>query len=216
MELGALAIILGLMIALPIGVFSAIRQDTAGDYVARSFAIICISVPGFWLGTMVLLYPSIWWGWVVPVEYIPFVENPLRNLQMFAIPSIIMGMLAAGGTMRITRTMILEVLRQDYVRTAWSKGLRERAVVIRHVLRNAFIPMITIVGMQIPGMIGGAVIIEQIFALPGMGRLMLGALAQRDYIVVSGVNLVVAFVVVVMNLVVDLTYGLLDPRVHYK
>jgi peptide/nickel transport system permease protein len=215
-ELGFLAIIIGLVIALPIGVYSAVRQDTAGDYLGRSLAIIFISIPSFWTGTMIMIYPSIWWGWSPPMELITFTDDPMGNLRMFAIPSIILGMALSGTTMRMTRTMMLEELRQDYIRTAWSKGLKERVVVMRHALRNSLIPVITIIGYQIPLIVGGSVIIEQIFVLPGIGRLMVQALGQRDYTVVSGVNLFVAAVVLLVNLLVDVTYGFLDPRVHYR
>ncbi|MFC1952007.1 ABC transporter permease [Chloroflexota bacterium] len=216
LELGIMALIVGQLIALPIGIFSALRQDTWGDYIARSFAIMCIAVPGFWLGTMVIVFPSIWWGYMPPVTFIPFTENPLDNLRMFIVPAIVMGMALSGTTMRMTRTMMLEVLKQDYIRTAWAKGLRERTVVIRHALKNALIPVITIVGLQIPVLIGGTIIIEQIFCLPGMGRLLMEAIGLRDYPVVSTVMLFFGVIMVLVNLAVDLTYGFLDPRVKYR
>ena len=215
-ELGLLALIIAQLIALPVGVYSALRQDTWGDYIARSFAILCIAVPSFWLGTMVIVFPSIWWGYSTPIMLIRFTDDPIGNLKMFIIPAIVLGMVMSGGTMRMTRTMMLEVLRQDYIRTAWAKGLRERVVIIRHALRNALIPVITIIGIYMPVMIGGAVIIEQIFCLPGMGRLLINATLMRDYTVVSGVMLFFAVGMVLINLMVDLTYGFLDPRVHYK
>ena len=215
-ELGLLALVISLVVAFPIGIYSAIRQDTVGDYGGRSLAIIFISVPGFWIATMIVLYPSIWWGWSPPVELIPFMEDPLGNLGMFAIPSVILGMAGAGWFMRMTRSMMLEVLRQDYIRTAWSKGLRERVVVVRHALKNAFIPVITIVGMELPILVSGAVIIEQIFGLPGMGRLMINSLQLRDYTMVSGINLVIATAIVGANLLVDVSYAFLDPRVRYS
>jgi peptide/nickel transport system permease protein len=214
LELGILAILVGTLIALPIGIFSAIRQDTVGDYTGRSFAIICIAVPGFWIGTMVMVLPAVWWRWTPSMEYIPLVKDPLGNLQMFIIPAAILGMVLSGTTMRMTRTMMLEVLRQDYIRTAWSKGLRERVVVVRHALKNAFIPVITILGLQIPLLVGGAVITEQIFNLPGVGRLLLNALSNRDYVMVSGVNVFVATVVLLSNLMIDVTYAFLDPRIR--
>ena len=213
-ELGILAILIGTLIAIPIGIYSAIRQDTAGDYAGRSFAILCIAVPGFWIGTMVMVFPSIWWGWTPSMEYIPLVDDPLGNLQMFIIPAAILGMVLSGTTMRMTRAMMLEVLRQDYIRTAWSKGLRERVVVMRHALKNAFIPVITILGLQIPLLVGGAVITEQIFNLPGVGRLLLNALGNRDYVMVSGVNVFVATAVLLSNLMIDITYAFLDPRIR--
>ena len=213
-ELGVLAVIVGLLIALPIGIYSAIRQETLGDYGGRTVGILFLCIPNFWLGTIVMIYPSIWWGWSPPMELVKFVDDPLGNLGMFTIPAVILGASMAGVTMRMTRTTMLEVLRQDYVRTAWSKGLKERVVIIRHSLKNAFIPVITIVGMQLPLLVAGAVIMEQIFGLPGVGRLFLGALIERDYTMVSGINLFIATVIIGINLLVDITYGYLDPRVQ--
>ena len=214
-ELGLLAIVIGLVIALPVGIYSAMRQDTAADYVGRSVAILGLATPNFWLGLMVVLYPAIWWGWSPPMELIPFAEDPLGNLGTFLIPSLILGTASAAATMRMTRTMMLEVLRQDYIRTAWAKGLRERVVVMRHAVKNALIPVVTLIGLQLPILIGGSVIMENIFNLPGLGRLMLVALMDRDYPVVSGVNLFFGTAVVLFNLLIDLLYTWLDPRVRY-
>ena len=216
LELGLMGIIVAQLIALPIGIYSALRQDKWGDYIGRSFAILCISVPGFWVATLVIVFPSIWWNYMPPIMLIPFTEDPIGNLKMFIVPAIVLGMALAGGTMRMTRTMMLEVLRQDYIRTAWAKGLRERVVVMRHALKNAFIPVVTLIGLQVPVIIGGTVIIEQIFLLPGLGRLTLDALMQRDYPLLSGVMLFFGVGLVLINLAVDLTYAYLDPRVHYK
>ena len=185
-ELGVLAIVIGLVIALPVGIYSAMRQDTAADYVGRSAAIIGMATPNFWLALMVMIFPAIWWGWAPPMKWIPFTEDPLRNLGVLIIPSVILGTASAAATMRMTRTMMLEVLRQDYIRTAWAKGLKERVVIMRHAIKNAFIPVVTLIGLQLPILVGGAVIIESIFNLPGLGRLLLNALNQRDYPVVSG------------------------------
>ena len=215
-ELGVLAIVIGLVIALPVGIYSAIRQYTVADYVGRSFAIIGLATPNFWLGLMVMIYPAIWWSWSPPMQLIPFSEDPLGNLGMFLIPSLILGTASAAATMRMTRTMMLEVLRQDYIRTAWSKGLKERIVVIRHAIKNALIPVVTLIGLQLPILIGGAVIIENIFNLPGLGRLMLDALEIRDYPLVSGINLLFATAVVGINLMIDLIYAYLDTRVRYE
>ena len=215
-ELGLLAIFIGLVIALPVGIYSAMRQDTAADYLGRSVAIIGLATPNFWLAIMVLIYPTIWWGWTPPLEYIPFSEDPLGNLAGFFIPSLILGTAMAAATMRMTRTMTLEVLRQDYIRTAWSKGMAERVVIVRHTLKNALIPVVTLVGLQMPILVGGAVIMENIFALPGLGRLMLDALQSRDYPVVQGTNLFFATGVVLLNLLIDLIYPYLDPRVRYE
>ena len=215
-ELGLMAIAIGLIIALPVGIYSAIRQDTAADYVGRSVAIIGLATPNFWLGIMVMIFPAIWWGWSPPMEWIPLTEDPLGNIGVFIIPSLILGTAMSAATMRMTRTMVLEVLRQDYIRTAWSKGLKERVVIMRHALKNAFMPVLTLVGMQFPVLVGGSVIMENIFNLPGLGRLMVVALIERDYPVVSGVNLFFATAVVGINLMIDLIYPYLDPRVRYS
>lgn len=215
-ELGIMGIVIGLLIALPVGIYSAVRQDTGTDYIARSFAIFCIAVPGFWLGTLIIIFPSIWWGWSPAIIYIPFAEDPGGNFVQFIVPGALLGMALSGVTMRMTRTMMLEVLRQDYIRTAWAKGLKERVVVMRHALRNALIPIVTIVGFQVPVLVGGSVIMEQIFVLPGIGRLMLDAANTRDYNVIIGITLVLAVVILFNNLVVDLSYAYLDPRVKYR
>ena len=215
LELGFMAILIGLVIALPVGIYSAIRQDSAADFLGRSVAIIGLATPNFWLGIMVMIYPAIWWGWSPPLELVSFTEDPLGNLWGFLIPSLILGTASAAATMRMTRTMMLEVLRQDYIRTAWSKGLRERAVVIRHAVKNALIPVVSLIGLQLPILVGGAVIMENIFNLPGLGRLLLNALNDRDYPIVSGINLFFATGVVVINLLIDVLYAVVDPRVRY-
>ena len=186
------------------------------DYVGRSFAILSLATPAFWLATLVIVFPSIWWGWSPPVQLIPFSENPLGNLGQFFIPAFLMGTAMSAGIMRMLRTTMLDVLRQDYVRTAWSKGLRERVVVIRHAMRNAMIPVIGMIVGQIGVMIGGSVIMEQIFALPGMGRLFLDAINNRDYPYVSALNLIFGTIGMVLVLVIDLSYAYLDPRIRYR
>ena len=214
-ELGILGIIIAQLIALPIGIYSALRQDSLGDYAARTFAIICIAIPGFWIATLIIVFASIWWRYSPPMMVISFFKDPIGNLGTFIIPSIILGMGMAGGTMRYVRTMMLEVLRQDYIRTAWAKGLSERVVVMRHALKNALIPIITIIGYQVPVIIGGTVIIENIFNLPGMGRLLMNALSMRDYAIVAGVMIVIGLSMVLINLATDLTYDYLDPRTRH-
>ena len=215
-ELGFLSFLIAQLVAFPIGIYSAIRQETLGDYLGRAFAILSLATPAFWLATMLMVFPSIWWGWSPAAVYIPLVENPGGNLIQFTIPAILLGTAMSATTMRMLRTTMLEVLRQDYVRTAWSKGLKERIVIIRHGLRNAMIPVITIISGQIPIMIGGTVIIEQIFALPGMGRLFLEAIVTRDYPYISALNLILAVVGLLLILLCDLSYAWLDPRVRYK
>ena len=208
-ELGILSLFIALLVAIPIGVYSAVRQETVGDYAGRTISILGLAVPSFWIGTMVVILPAIWWGWSPPMEVVPFFEDPVANLQAFIIPSLILGFALSAVTMRMTRTMMLEVLRQDYVRTAWAKGLTERVVVLRHALRNALI------GLLVPFLFGGAVIIEQIFTIPGMGQLLLDSVSTRDYPLITGICLIIGFLIILLNLVVDLCYAFLDPKVRY-
>ena len=215
LQLGGMAIIFSLIIALPVGIVSGIRPESRIDQVLRSFAILLICVPDFWLGTMVVVYPALWWGWAPPLFFVRFGDDPLGNLSQMFIPALILGMLLSGITMRFTRTMMLEVLRQDYVRTAWAKGLPERVVVVRHVLKNAAIPVLTMIGLQLPVLLGGAVIVEKIFNIPGLGSLLIEALEKRDYPVVTAINLLMAGFVLVVNLLIDIAYAWLDPRVRY-
>ncbi len=214
-ELGVMALVIGILIALPIGIYSAVRQDTVADYAGRTAAVIGLATPNFWLAIMVMIYPALWWGWAPPMQLIRFADDPLGNLGMFLIPSLILGTSMSAATMRMTRTMVLEVLRQDYIRTAWSKGLQEKVVIVRHAVKNAVIPVVTLIGMQLPILVGGSVIMENIFNLPGLGRLLLEGLDSRDYPTVSGVNLVFATGVLGINLLIDLLYPFLDPRVRY-
>jgi peptide/nickel transport system permease protein len=215
-ELGLLALIVALTVAIPVGIYSAIRQDTVGDYVARSFSLLMLAVPSFWLGTLVMVFPSVWWRWSPPLEYVPFFEDPLANLSHMLVPAILLGLSMSAVTMRMTRTMMLEVLRQDYIRTARAKGLSENLMIFRHALRNGLIPVVTLIGLQAPLLIGGAVILEQIFVVPGMGLLLLEAVFQRDYPVISGIFLIVGVGVLLINLLVDLSYGFLDPKVRHQ
>ena len=215
-QLGLMAIVIGLVIAVPVGIYSAIRQDTAADYVGRSLAILGLATPNFWLATMVIVFPAIWWRWSPRLVLVSFADDPFGSMAGFAVPSLILGTYLSAATMRMTRTMMLEVLRQDYIRTAWAKGLLERAVILRHAVKNALIPVVSLVALQVPILVGGSVIMENIFNLPGLGRLLVNALSIRDYPIVSGVNLVFATVVVAVNLVTDLSYALIDPRVRYR
>ncbi len=215
-ELAVLAFTWSLIFAIPIGVISAIRQDTLMDYLFRGLAIAGISLPSFWLGTLAVVLPAIWFRWIPPLAYTPITVDPIANLTMFLLPSLILGILLGGTVMRITRTMMLEVMRQDYIRTAMAKGLRERVVIYRHALKNALIPVVTVLGLQIAFTVGGTVVIESIFSLPGMGRLFLEALTFRDYPVIQGINVVVVLWVIIVNLLVDISYGYLDPRIRYS
>ena len=165
---------------------------------------------------MVMVFPSIWWGWSPEVNYIKFGDDPVQNIKQMIVPAVVLGATLSAVTMRMMRTMMLEVLRQDYIRTAWAKGLNQRLVIMRHALRNALIPVVTLVGLQAPLLIGGAIIIEQIFVIPGMGLLLLEAVNRRDYPIITGVFLTVGLVVMLINLAVDLSYGFLDPRVRNR
>jgi peptide/nickel transport system permease protein len=215
LALGSLAIVFAVMIAVPIGVIAAVRADTLKDYAARSAAILALSVPGFWLATLAIVLPAIWWGWSPATGYTEFAASPRAWLEQFLLPALILGIASSAAIMRLTRGMLLEVLRQDYIRTAWAKGLAERIVVIRHGLRNAVIPVVTVLGIQVAQIVGGTVIIETIFGFPGMGRFLFEAINQRDYPVIQGVNLVVVSTIVLVNLAIDALYATLDPRIRF-
>jgi peptide/nickel transport system permease protein len=214
--LGAMAVAFAVLIGVPIGVLSAARADTLRDYAARSAAILGLSIPNFWLGTLVIILPAIWWGWTPHLAFTEFRQDPARHLLQFVLPALILGSAVAAAIMRLTRAMLLEVLRQDYVRTAWAKGLRERAVVIKHGLKNALIPVVTLLGIQFVQVFSATVVIESIFGLPGVARFLFDAILQRDYPVIQGVNLLVVSVIVLVNLAVDLLYAVLDPRIRYS
>jgi peptide/nickel transport system permease protein len=216
LELAALTILVSVVIGILVGIVSAVRQDTVSDYVGRIFAILALSVPYFGLAVLVVVLPAIYFKWTPVWTYVPFAVDPLENLKIMIVPALVFGVTRAGPIMRIMRSALLEVLRQDYIRTAWSKGLPERAVVLRHALKNAMIPVISLVGLQTPLYIGGSVIIEAIFRLPGVGLFFFEALTRLDYPVVQSVNLIVAALVVGLNLVIDLTYAFLDPRIRYQ
>jgi len=216
LEIGILALVIAMLISFPIAIYSAIRQDTIGDYAFRSLAILFISLPEFWVGIMVVVFPSIWWGWSPPIINISLWDDPIGNLKMYLLPAAILGMGINGVNMRLMRTMMLEVVREDYIRTAYAKGLTERVVVFRHAVKNALIPVVTVIGLNVPVVIGGSIIIEQIFGLPGMGRLAVEAAFIRDYPVIIGVTLVYAVVVLIFILITDLSYAFLDPRIRYK
>jgi peptide/nickel transport system permease protein len=215
-HLAVMSMIIALLIALPIGVLAAVRQDTAADYMGRLFAIFGLSLPDFWLATVTITFLAIWVHWIPPIGFAPIWEDPQRNLSQQLIPSLIIGARLAAVSMRMTRSSLLEVLRQDYITTARAKGNRERAVIVRHALKNAFIPVVTIIGQQFSVLLGGTVIVEFIFLQPGVGSLLLDAVPLRDYTVIQGAVLFFAVVIVAMNLLVDLSYGWLDPRIRYR
>jgi peptide/nickel transport system permease protein len=215
-ELGLMGLVIGLLIAIPLGVFSAVRQDTVPDYLARSLAIAMLAIPGFWIGTLAITLPSLWFKWTPPLRYTRLSDDVGKNLTQMIIPAIILGIGLSGSMMRLTRAQMLEVLRQEYVRTARAKGLDEWRVVFRHALRNAVIPVVTLLGLQMGVLIGGTVVLERVFNLPGMGRYLLESLNSRDYPVVQAIVLIFAALIIFSNLLVDLLYAWLDPRIRYS
>lgn len=214
LELGLGALCLTVLFAVPIGVVSAIKQDSIEDYTLRGGAILINALPGFWAATLVLVFGSIWFGWAPPLEYRALWQDPIANLKMTFLPMILLGLAPMGAMVRLVRTQVLEVARQDYVRTARAKGLGARSVYVRHVLRNSMLPIVTVIGLQLPRLVAGTVIFEQIFGLPGMGRYLLDAIARLDYPVIQSTNLVFGLLLIVSNLVVDLSYGWIDPRIR--
>jgi peptide/nickel transport system permease protein len=216
LELATLGMVFALVIAIPIGVISATRQDQFADYAGRLAAISGLSLPDFWLATLVITFAAIWFSWIPPIGYTSLWASPWQNLQQFLLPAAILGFRLAAATMRMTRSTLLEVLREDYVRTARAKGLNERWIVYKHALKNALIPVVTVIGGQLGTLLAGTVIVETIFALPGMGRLTVEAILFRDYPVVQTNVMLVAVILVGLNLLVDLTYAWLDPRIRYQ
>jgi len=215
-ELGMLGLVVSLVISIPLGVYSAVKQDSLSDYIARSAAIAMLAIPGFWLGRLAITLPSIWWQWTPPLRFTQFADDPVKNLTQMLLPAIILGIGLSGTIMRLTRAQMLEILRQDFIRTARSKGLPERAVVFLHALRNAVIPVVTILGLQLTVMVSGTVVLENIFVVPGMGRLLIEAISYRDFPVVQGIMLLFAVMIIGSNLLVDIIYAWLDPRIRYS
>lgn len=215
-ELGVLTFILTLIISIPLGLFCAAHPDTMTDNVVRTLSVILSSLPIFWIGTMVLVYPSVWWGFSIPLTYTPISENFALNMRMFLVPALVNAVTQAGMNIRAVRTMTLEVMRQDYVRTAWAKGAKEGRVMFFHAFRNALIPVITLFGGSVAGIIGGSVVIENMFNLPGIGQQMVSALSGRDYPIVQGCTVVFAIFVMIVNLIVDIAYKWCDPRVNLE
>ena len=217
-EILIMSVILSVVLGIPPGILSAIRPGTPLDFIARLGSVLGLSVPNFWLGTLVITFGLVWFGWSPPQfgsGYVPFFDDPWVNLQQFFFPSLVLATGIAAGIMRLTRSSMLEVLRNDYIRTAWSKGLRERTVVVRHALKNALIPVVTVLGLSIGGLIGGAVLVETVFALNGVGFWVVSSVIRRDIFVVMSLTLIFALTYVVANLVVDIAYGWLDPRIRY-
>ncbi len=215
LELTLLSLVIALALALPLGIAAALNRGRWPDYAASVFALLGLSVPGFFLGILLILLFSLRLGWLPPAGYVPFTEDPWQNLRHMLLPALSLGLILAAATTRIVRSALLEVLGRDYVRTAKAKGAAPATVVLRHALRNALIPVVTVVGLQFGALLGGAVIIEQVFSLPGVGRFALEGINLRDYPVVQGAVLLIAAAFIVVNLIVDLVYALVDPRVRY-
>jgi peptide/nickel transport system permease protein len=214
-QLTLVSMLIALTVAIPLGVISAANRGRASDGASRVVALLGLSIPNFWLGTLLILFVSLVLHWLPPVGFVSLLDNPWLGIQTLILPAVALGTAVAAFIMRMVRSSLLEVLRQDYIRTAHAKGLREQSVLYRHALKNAFIPVLTVIGVQIGYLLGGAVIIESIFSLPGMGRFLLDSISNRDYSIVQGGVLFIALVFCLVNLSVDLVYGWLDPRIRY-
>jgi peptide/nickel transport system permease protein len=215
-ELGLLSLFFAWSVGLPIGVLSALKQDSPVDYVFRAPSILLLAIPNLWLALLVLTFGARWFEWAPPIRYLTIAENPSQHLELMVPAALILGGALSAQVMRFTRAAMLEVFRQDYIRTAQAKGLRNRAVLVRHALRNVAVPLVTVLGGEVAAVLGGTVIIETIFGIPGVGRYYVDSFNVRDYPVAQGVNLVLACAVIMINLVVDVSYGLIDPRIRYS
>ncbi len=213
--MACMALLWTVVVGISLGVLSALFQDTWLDYILRIYAIGWLSIPGFWVATMVVVFGSMYLGWVPAMNYTPFLKDPMANLSQFFVPSVILSLVLSASIMRMTRTMMLEVMREDYIRTARAKGLSTWTVVLRHALKNAMIPVITIMGLQLAFLFGGTIIMEHVFLLPGIGSYMLEAITWRDYPVIQGIVLFVASALMIINLIVDLLYAVFDPKIKY-
>ena len=216
LELAVMATMVSVLLAIPFGMLAAVRQDTWLDYLIRVISIGGLAVPSFWVGILVILFLVIQFGWGPPLEYTPPWVDPWANFQQMVWPVVTVGYRYAAVTTRMTRSTLLDVLREDYIRTAWAKGLRERVIVIRHALKNAMLPVITLIGTEFAFLIGGLVVTETVFTLNGVGRFVVDAVAHRDYPVVQALVFVIALGFVIVNLLIDLTYALFDPRIRYQ
>ncbi len=215
-ELALLSIVIGVVVAVPLGVISALKQNTQTDFWVRVVSLIGVSMPSFWMAVLLLLLTSVVLKMRIPIMWANPLQDPVSNLQIMLLPALAVSANLMGSIARYTRSGMLEVMRQDYVRTARAKGLKERGVVFRHALKNAFVPVVTVIGLQLGALLGGTVIIEQIFGLPGIGWLMIQAISQRDYPVVQSTVLFIAAVSITVNLLVDVMYVYLDPRIRYS
>ena len=216
LELAAIALALALITGVSVGTFSAVRQERMSDQVARFVSILGLAVPNFWLGTMVIVFGASWFGWIPPVRHVELWEDPSTNLQQFVVPALVVGLALAASLSRMTRSAVLEVLREDYIRTARAKGLSPRVVLLRHTLRTSLIPVVTLFGVQVGAVVAGSVVIENVFTLPGMGRLLLDSISRKDYPIVQGIVLLYGVFILVANFGIDILYGVLDPRIRHE
>ena len=215
-ELAVLAVLLSVALGIPLGILAAVKHNSPPDHIIRIFAVSGVAVPDFWLGTIAILVLSLWLRYLPPAGFVPFFSDPLRNLSQVWLPVCILGVRLSAVTTRMTRSMTLDVLHQDYVRTAVAKGLTDQTMLQRHVLKNALIPVVTVLGNQVGALMAGALIMETLFSLPGLGQLTLVSIQQRDYAQLQGNVLVLGTIVMFVNLMVDLIYARLDPRIHYS
>ena len=215
-ELACFSLLIAVGIALPAGVVAAVRRNTVWDVLASGASLCGVSIPNFWLGIVLILFFSVRLGWLPASGFVPFWESPVANLERMLMPSFVLGTALAAVLMRQTRNSMIEVLSADYIRTAYSKGLAGRVVVFRHAVRNSLIPVVTILGLQMGALMSGAVVTEQIFVVPGFGRLIVEAVFTRDYPLVQGVVLITASSYVLINLLVDVSYSILDPRIRIR
>jgi peptide/nickel transport system permease protein len=215
-ELGLWGQLTAIGLSVPLGVWAALRQDRWPDYGLRSFAILLAALPSFWVAVLILTYASLWFDWAPPLNFEFLHEDPIEHIKIMALPALIIGLTPSGYLLRLVRTQMLEVLRQDYVRTAYAKGLTQNTVLYKHALRNALIPIVTVIGAGLPGIISGTVIFEQIFLIPGMGRYFISAVNNLDYPVIQGLTVVFSVLLLVAVVIVDVSYALLDPRIRYR
>jgi len=216
LELALLASAFALAVAIPMGVYAALKQDKLPDYASRLLTIGWLSMPSFWVGTMLITFPAKWWGYAPPAGYVQLWEDPLKNLEQVYLAAISLGLALSATLARLMRSSMLEVLRQDYIRTARSKGLRERVILTKHALKNAMLPVVTLFGLQLGFLLGGTVVLESIFALPGLGTLLLDSVIRKDFTQLQGLVLFFSVVIIMINIAVDLSYAWFDPRIRYS
>jgi peptide/nickel transport system permease protein len=214
-ELGFIGLVSAIAISVPMGIAAALRQDRWPDYFLRTFAILLNSLPGFWLAIMIITFGSLWFHWAPPLKFAYLQDHPLTHLKIMLLPALLIGLTPSAGLIRLMRTQMLEVLRQDYIRTARAKGLGGRTIVSRHALRNALIPIVTVIGLALPALAAGTALYEIIFTLPGMGQYLVTSVSKLDYPVILATNLIFAVLIIFSNLLVDLSYSLIDPRIKY-